>query len=138
MDANKSTGGGSWAIGFLRVVVGVVFIMHGGQKLFAGFGYVAGLMQQSGIPFPMPAAVVVTLVEFLGGLALALGLFARWAAFFISMEMLVAVLVVHLRNGFFLPHGFEYALTLLAASWVLAVAGPGAAALGAAIMKRKA
>ena len=73
--------------------------------------------------------MVVTLVEFFGGLALVLGLFTRWAAVLIACDMLVAVTVVHLRGGFFLPKGFEYALTMLAASIALALAGPGAAAL---------
>jgi putative oxidoreductase len=112
--------------------------MHGGQKFFSGFENVAGMMHQVGIPFPMLAAVVVTIVEFFGGIALALGLFARWIAALIAIEMLVAVLKVHLRGGFFLPRGYEYALTLLAASLVLAAAGPGAAAVDALRSKRKA
>jgi putative oxidoreductase len=43
--------------------------------------------------------------------------------------MAVAIVAVHLRNGFFLPQGFEYALTLLAANVTLAISGPGDAAL---------
>jgi putative oxidoreductase len=125
-------------IAFLRVVVGVVFLAHGGQKLFVlGFASVAGKMQQLGMPLPVPSAVVVTLVEFLGGLGLILGLRARWAAFFISIDMLVAVLAVHLRGGLFLPRGFEYALTLLAASVALTLLGPGALALDSLFSERK-
>ena len=123
----------------LRVVVGIVFLMHGGQKLFIyGFHNVGGFMQQLGIPLPQVAGVVVTLVEFLGGLALLLGLFTRWAALLIACDMLVAVAVVHLRGGFFLPKGFEYALTLLAASIALALTGPGAAALDTLLGRRRA
>ena len=125
-------------IAFLRVVVGVVFLAHGWQKLFVlGFASVAGKMQQLGMPLPMPSAVVVTLVEFLGGLGLVLGLRARWAAFFISIDMLVAVLAVHLRGGLFLPRGFEYALTLLAANVALTLLGPGALALDSLFSERK-
>ena len=51
---------------------------------------------------------------------------------------LVAVAVVHLRGGFFLPKGFEYALTLLAASIALALTGPGAAALDTLLGRRRA
>ena len=139
MGSNRSSGLQGWGIALLRVVVGIVFLMHGGQKLFVlGFGKVAGFMQQLGIPLPMLSAVVVTLVEFLGGLALVVGLLTRWAAILIAFDMLVAVLVAHLHGGFFLPKGFEYALTLLAANVVLATAGPGAAALDAPIAKRKA
>jgi len=46
--------------------------------------------------------------------------------------------VVHLRGGFFLPKGFEYALTMLAASVTLALAGPGAGALDTLLRRRRA
>ncbi len=138
MAANGSSSLQRLGIAFLRVVVGVVFLAHGWQKLFVlGFASVAGKMQQLGMPLPMPSAVVVTLVEFLGGLGLILGLRARWAAFFISIDMLVAVLAVHLRGGLFLPRGFEYALTLLAASVALTLLGPGALALDSLFSERK-
>jgi putative oxidoreductase len=135
MGANSS-GAQAWAITFLRLVVGTVFVAHGAQKFVMGFGNVAGFLGQLGIPFPLVSAVVVTLVEFLGGLGLVLGLFARWAAIFIAIDMLVAVLVVHLRGGLFLPKGFEYALTMLATNVLLAVSGPGAAALDTLVRKR--
>ncbi len=129
----------AWGITILRVVVGVVFLMHGGQKLFVfGFHNVGAFMAQRGIPMPMVAGVVVTLVEFFGGLALAFGLVTRIAAALIAFEMLVAVLAVHLRGGFFLPAGYEYPLTLLAANLALMSSGPGAAALDAMIRKGKA
>jgi putative oxidoreductase len=138
MAASGSSSLQRLGIAFLRVVVGVVFLAHGWQKLFVlGFAIVAGKMQQLGMPLPMPSAVVVTLVEFLGGLGLILGLRSRWAAFFISIDMLVAVLAVHLRGGLFLPRGFEYALTLLAASVALSLLGPGALALDSLFSERK-
>jgi putative oxidoreductase len=100
--------------------------MHGGQKLFVwGFGGVAAFMGQVGIPAPMLAAVVVTLVEFVGGLAFLLGLFTRWFAIPLAIDMLVAIFAVHLRGGFFLPNGYEFALTLLAANMALAWLGSG-------------
>ena len=114
----------------LRVVIGVVFLAHGGQKLFIwGFGGVAAFMGKIGVPAPMLAAVVVTLVEFLGGLALVLGLYSQWAAALLGVDMLVAILTVHLRGGFFLPNGFEFALTLLAANTALVLLGSGEASV---------
>ena len=115
-----------WGIAIIRVVVGIVFLMHGGQKLFVwGFGGVAAFMGRVGIPAPMLAAVVVTLVEFLGGLGLVLGLFTRWLAIPLAIDMLVAISAVHLRGGFFLPNGYEFALTLLATNAALAFLGSG-------------
>jgi putative oxidoreductase len=128
-----------WGIAAIRFIVGVVFLVHGSQKLFVfGFGGVAGFFGQAGIPLPAVSAVVVTLVEFLGGLALIVGLFTRWAALLLAINMLVAVLAVHLKAGFFLPHGFEYALTLLFANVGLALAGPGAFAVDNLLGKRHA
>ncbi len=136
-DSNSASLHG-WTLAFLRVVVGAVFTTHGGHKFLSGFQNVAGTMHQAGIPFPMLAAVAVTMVEFFGGIALALGLFTRWAAILLAINMLVAVLKVQLWSGFSLPGGSEYHLTLLAASLVLAAGGPGAAALDALRSKRKA
>jgi putative oxidoreductase len=127
-----------WGIAVLRIAVGIVFLAHGGQKLFmVGFGGVAGFLGQLGIPASMLAAVIVTLVEFLGGLALLLGLFTRWAAIPLAFNMAVAILTVHLPGGFFLPDGYEYAMTLLAANVALALLGSGEASVERLLEKRK-
>jgi putative oxidoreductase len=119
-----------WGIAVLRVVVGIVFLVHGGQKLFVwGFSTVAGFFGQVGIPLPLLAAIVVTLVEFLGGLALVAGLFTRWAAIPLAINMLGAMLTVHLKAGFFLPDGYEFVLTLLAANVALVLLGSGEASV---------
>ncbi len=129
----------AWGVTTLRVVVGLVFLMHGGQKLFVwGFGGVAAFMSQAGIPAPQVTAVVVTAVEFLGGLALLLGLFTRLAAVLLAINMLAAILTIHLKAGFFLPNGYEFALTLLGANAALAVLGSGRAALESVWQKDKA
>ncbi len=139
MNTNGLTQIQGWGITALRVVVGIVFLVHGGQKLFVwGFGGVAGFLGQVGIPAPMLAAVIVTLVEFLGGLALLLGLFTRWAAIPLAINMAVAILTVHLRAGFFLPNGYEFALTLLAANVALALLGGGEASVDRLLEKRAA
>ena len=127
----------SWGLTVLRVVVGIVFVIHGGQKLFVfGIHGVGGMLGTLGIPLPMVAAVVVSMVEFFGGLALLSGFLVRWAAPLIAIDMLVAILVVHLKNGFFNPQGFEYPLTLLAACITLMFAGAGAASVDGALTKR--
>ena len=61
--------------------------------------------------------------------ALRLGLFTRVAALLLAIDMSVAVLLVHGKNGFFLANGFAYALTLLITNLGLALAGSGVLAI---------
>jgi putative oxidoreductase len=126
MEAVRMQG---WGLAVVRVVVGIVFLIHGFQKLFLmGFGGVAGFLGGLGVPAPGLFAVIVTLVEFLGGLALIVGLFTRVVAILLALDMLVALLTVHLPGGFFATNG-ELPLVLLAATVGLVIAGPGEAAL---------
>ena len=127
----------SWGPTLLRITVGIVFLVHGAQKMFVwGFHGVAGFLGQVGIPLPALFAVVLTLVELVGGAALVLGLFTRWAALLLALDMLVAVLAVKLKGGFFAPRGFEYELVLMVASLSLVLMGGGAASLDARLSRK--
>jgi putative oxidoreductase len=127
---NNGSNSKAWAITVLRVIVGLVFFVHGWQKVF-GFGIhgTAGFLSQAGIPLPLVSAGIVITVEFLGGALLLLGVATRLAAGLNAIDMLVAILAVHLKNGFFNPTGVEFPLTLLAACVCLMITGPGAASV---------
>jgi len=120
----------SWGIAILRMAVGIVFAVHGSQKLFLyGFSGTTQAFLHMGVPLAAVVAPMVALLEFFGGMALIVGVATRLFAMLLAMEMIGAILIVHGKNGFFLPSGFEYAFTLLAANIGLMLAGPGAAAV---------
>src|SRR5256885_15505332 len=78
MSAQGNSWTANWGLVPLRLVVGLVFIVHGGQKLFVfGLGGAAGFMAKVGIPWPFLAAVVVIAVEILGGVGVIPGVGTR-------------------------------------------------------------
>ena len=109
------------AILVLRISVGIVFIYHGAQKLFGVFGGhgMAGFTQyltQLKVPTPEINAWLAALIEFIGGLALVIGFYPRWAALPLIGVMLVAIILVTGANGFNAGNkGFEYNFILIAA-----------------------
>ena len=117
----------------VRIAVGIVFLAHGAQKLFVfGLGGVAGAFGQMGIPLANIVGPGTAILEFVGGIALILGVGTR-IVFFPAAPLF---LFVHGKAGFFLPTGFEYALTLLVANIALAVGGPGEYAIESRFMSR--
>lgn len=111
----------------LRVVVGFLFAAHGWQKYnewtIAGTQAAFG---QMGIPAAALAAPAVATLELAGGIALIIGLFARPIAALLTLNMLGALVLVHLTAGVFVQAGgFELVLLLGAAALAIALVGPG-------------
>jgi putative oxidoreductase len=129
----------------LRVVLGVVFFAHGAQKMlgwFGGYGFqgTMGFFEHMGMPAPVAFLVICT--EFFGGLGLIVGLLTRIAALGIGVEMIGAIFMVHLQNGFFMNwagnqkgEGFEYHLLAIAVAATLLLRGAGAWSADRALSK---
>lgn len=124
------------ALTILRLVLGVVFFAHGAQKMlgwFGGFGFhgTMGFFEHLGMPAPVALLIICT--EFFGGMGLIVGLLTRIAALGIGVEMIGAIFMVHLPNGFFMNwygtqkgEGFEYHLLAIAVAAALLLRGAGA------------
>jgi putative oxidoreductase len=119
-----------WATIPLRITLGVIFLAHGGQKLFGWLGgkglvatasFFAGKL---GMTPGMLWAALAGIGEFGGALLLLFGLFTRLGAFLISIVMLVAMFKVH-WGTFFMPTGVEFAFSLFSSAVALMITGGG-------------
>lgn len=134
------------AVFILRIMLGIVFFPHGMQKLlgwFGGYGFSATMdsfTAQMGIPALF--AFLAIMAESLGALGLLTGLLTRVAAFGIAVNMVVAALMLHVQNGFFMNwsgnqkgEGFEYHILAVAIASALMIRGGGKWSIDHAIAK---
>jgi putative oxidoreductase len=113
----------SWAL--IRINVGLMIIPHGWPKLMAGVGVTAaGALARRGIQPAEPLAVVLIALETLGGLSVALGLFTRFWAAAIFVEMMVIVWAYWPKFGWTGP-GYEYPLMWGLVMLAIALRGGG-------------
>jgi putative oxidoreductase len=123
----------------LRVVVGILFVGHGTQKLFGWFGGsgldgTAETFEKIGLRPGRLHAPAAGMAEAGGGALLALGLLVPFAAAALIGTMTAAIVSVHARNGVWVTErGFEYNLVLIASAFALTGAGPGAWSLDHAL-----
>jgi putative oxidoreductase len=145
----------SLALLILRLMLGWTFVFHGAQKVFGIWGgkgmeaFASGL-EKMGLPGFLPPTAWAYLAgygEFLGGLAVLLGLLARLGTLPIIVTMIIAIAKVHGQNGFsgwdemwhgkrILHVGYEYNLGLTAMAVAILVAGPGLISLDALFFRR--
>ena len=120
----------------LRLALGSVFFMHGWQKLTQmGPEGVAGFLGASGVPLPGLHALLLIGVELVGGLLIIAGTLTRATAAAQAFAMLVATVLVHLPNGYFLPNGAEFTVTLMLASLALTMTGAGRYSVDAKVFR---
>jgi putative oxidoreductase len=121
----------------LRVVIGLLFVGHGAQKLFGWFGGpglkgFTGWMVSMGLKPASIWGLMGALSEFGGGILLALGLLNPFGPLAIIGAMLIAIGLVHWSKGFWgAKGGYEYPLVLLVVSGLLGLIGPGSFSLDA-------
>jgi putative oxidoreductase len=111
----------------VRIIVGVMFLMHVMGKFKAGPDAVAAnIFAKNGVEPAMLWAYVVMALESVGGVCLIIGLFTRFFAAALAIEMLVALLAVHLPKGYAAGGGgFEYVLLIGAVCFIFAIRGGG-------------
>jgi len=119
-----------------RLALGLVMFPHGAQKAlgwFGGYGF-SGTMHffTAQMHIPVVFAFLAIMAEFAGSIGLITGFLSRVAAFGIAVNMLVAVILVHAANGFFMNwygnqkgEGFEYHLLTFGLALVVILAGGG-------------
>jgi putative oxidoreductase len=125
-----------------RLTLGLVMFPHGAQKMlgwFGGQGF-SGTMNAftQHMHIPAPLAFLAIMAEFAGSIGLIVGCLSRVAAFGIATNMVVAILTVHLPNGFFMNwfgnqkgEGYEYHLLAIGLALIVIIHGAGKASLDA-------
>jgi len=123
----------SWLL--IRLTAGLMIIPHGWPKLMAGVGpTAANALMKRGIAPAEPLAVVLIILETVGGLCVALGLFTRFWAAAIAIEMSVIVWAYWPKFGWTSP-GYEYPLMWGLVMLAIALRGGGPYSLDRAIGK---
>ncbi|MGH7505181.1 MAG: DoxX family protein [Longimicrobiales bacterium] len=131
-----------WAPLPLRLVLGFGLAYHGFPKLFTAEGRasIAGMLGGLGVPAPGIMGWVVGTVEFVGGVLLIVGAFVAVVSLLAIIDMVVAMLLVHLPQGFNFMHitgmteaglefgmpGYEVNLLYIAGLLALLLGGAGA------------
>jgi putative oxidoreductase len=123
----------------LRVTAGAIFVAQGYRKLFVdpaashGRANLETMIRNRGMPMPGRLALLVSAVEFVGGVALLLGVFTRVATVPLAGILVVAIAGFKFRTGFL--GGWDWPLSVLTLLVAIALLGPGAISLDAALTR---
>ncbi len=120
----------SWrdiAYTLLRVITGYILLMHGWMKVGTfGLAGVSGFMAKQGLEPAAAFAVAAMILETVGAVCIIFGLFTRFFAAALAIELGIAFLFVHLKAGFSVSSGgFEYVLLLGIVTFAIAIRGGG-------------
>ncbi len=118
---------GPIAYTLMRVVVGIMFLMHVRGKFHAGADAVAAnIMGKNGLQPAILFAYAAMFLETVGGVCLIIGLLTRVVAAALAIEMLIALIFVHLPRGYAAGGGgYEYVLLIGAVCFAIAIRGGG-------------
>jgi putative oxidoreductase len=114
----------------IRLVVGVIFIVHGSGKFNTGF---IGFLTNIGMPVEMQ--IPMALAETVPGILLIFGVLSRISSSLLSVIMLGAIFHVKHAASLTGERGFEIDLILLAANISIIASGPGRVSLSHVIKK---
>jgi putative oxidoreductase len=110
----------------IRITVGGILLVHGWGKINTGVAGIAGFLGHVGLAPPVPLAYVVCIVETVGAVCIILGLFTRFFAAAIAIELAVALCAVHYAKGFSVAAGgYEYVLMWGIIMFAIALRGGG-------------
>jgi putative oxidoreductase len=140
----------AWGLALLRIMLGIIFVMHGYAAAALGLDRIGELMTRIGNPAALSGPLTWYLLgaHFLGGLALMVGLWTTAAALAQVPIMAAAVFLLHWPQGFFMSavvdavsghpvvRGYEFPLLVLVATVTVALTGPGAWSVDGAHRRR--
>jgi putative oxidoreductase len=136
----------SWSPAILRILLGLVLLGHGAQKLlgwFDGYGFDGTMAFFTGtVGLPRMIGFLVIVIEFFGSLSLLLGFATRIWSISMAILFIGIIYTTHLENGFFMNwfgnqkgEGYEYFLLAISISTSLAITGGGKFSMDSLIMK---
>lgn len=122
----------------IRVVFGLSFAGFGMQTLFGvlggdGLSGTAEFYESVGLRPARPLAVLAGLGELAGGLLFALGLLTPLAGIIMAAIMVVAIVTVNAKEGYWSSGAYQYCVAIIAAAVGVGLIGPGEFSLDAAI-----